>query len=223
MKINKILPPTLLYNMPQEVRHHTFGLSRIIYISILGIFCLLIVHYLFYGVYLLRGDAFIDSDKETLELEYDSHIVEVFVENGGKVRKGEPVLIYDSSEFRGMLVKAISSYSDIITKRQTLLGTISKLEAIIAASTEYLSSTQEAEKNLKRLNQRGNASIDRLMTEKTRNLEAYRDILGFKAELEVSKKAYEDLNDAFRVSKEALSHLIKKFNKGVKNYLDKNV
>lgn len=216
MKLNKIKKPSLLFRIPQDIRHHTFGLSRLIYIALLIIFCLIFLNYTFYHVYLLRGDAFVDAEKEMVGFEYNTQINSVLVENGQRVHKGQALLLYDSNEFRKTLLQVISDYSQVVDKRQSLSLTISKLEAAIAAAKPYVESQKQAKETLEKLSKNGNASIDRLMTEKNRYYTVYKDLLNFQTELEMSKKTYEELGQVFKVSSETLTHLVETFQDGVK-------
>jgi prefoldin subunit 5 len=171
---------------------------------------------MFYPYYLLVGDGFVDSDYETIALEHDARIDEVFVENGDEVKCGQTLIRFDSSSFRAQLLKSLSDYTEVSAKHQSLTSSIERLKSVIDITKKYLGEVDEADKIINQLKKTGDASTDRILSEKTRQFNAYRDYLGNQAELTASTKALQELQSVFVVAKEALLNLVNSFEKGEK-------
>lgn len=214
--LRRIKKPSVINKMPSDIRHHTFGLSRIIYIIILCILIFAFLNYLFYDFYMVKGDSFVDADNESIALEYTARINEVFVEDGDEVKKGQILFHFDSSEFRQQLLKATSDYSDVATKKNALDASINRLKAVIEATKTYLGSVGEAKTMLEKLKKQGNTSTDRLLTEKTREFQAFRDLLSYEAEFKSSEQAYQELDRVYNVSKEVFENMLEIFKNGEK-------
>ncbi len=217
MMLRKINKPSLFFRMPNDIRHHTYGLSRFIYISVLLIISMLLLNYLFYSVYMLTGDAFVDSDAKVLSLEYDGQIEDIYVENGDKVTKNQELFSFDSLEYRSEFLKTVNEYLKIMTKRQEIDVDVEKLGAYIDVSGNYLKSIKEALVTLDRIKKSGNVTLDRYLNEKTREYNASRDFTGYNAELEAKKKAYEELHQIIETSEKTLSYFVNNYAEGNKN------
>ncbi len=216
MILKRIKKPSIVHKMPQDIRHHTFGLSRILYLLMLLMIVGFILNYIFSSYYLLSGDGFVDSEEETVSLEYDALIEDVFVENGDKVKAGNPIFSYDSIEFRTLLLKSYTDYAEIVTKRQSLNSNISRLKASIDASEDFFKNIEKARKVLDGLDKKGYTTTERVLTEEAREFTVLRDMLQFKAELASNLKALDEINLVVSSSQALVKNLVEEYSAGIK-------
>lgn|GEM_PF-4329723 len=214
--LKRIKKPSVVHRMPQDIRHHTFGISRILYLVMLLSIVGFILNYIFYDYYILYGDGFVDSEVETVSLEYDASIKDVFVENGDRVKSGQPLFSFDSIEFRSILLKAYNDYIEIVSKRQSVGSNISRLKASIESSEEFLKSISQARQILNNLDKKGYATTDRVLSEEMRKFTVLRDLLQFKAELTANLKSFDELDLVVASSRALVKSLIADYNAGIK-------
>lgn len=77
------------YRTPQDVREESYRTAKYIYLVLLAIFVAVILHYMFYDLYLLRGDGSVMSNRRSVTMEYDIKLKDIFIQNGDPVELGQ--------------------------------------------------------------------------------------------------------------------------------------
>lgn len=213
--MRRIKKPSMLYKTPQDIRRHSFGVAKYVYLSILLLFVFIILNYIFYPAYLLNGDGFVLSERETVALEYDAKVKLLLVENGETVEAGQSLFLHDSLYYKSVFIKSTTDYADILMKYHKFLSDMNKLKAQITASKEYSQFVETNKKKLDQLYSGHVTDIDRVLNETTRLYESNKDLLTLKAEYESTIKAFDQLKDVVGLSSKTLSDMIEEFNDGL--------
>lgn len=213
--MQKIKKPSMVYKTPQDVRRHSFGVAKYVYLSILAFFVFVILNYIFYPAYILNGDGFVLSERENIALEYDAKVKLILVGNGDRVEAGDSLFLHDSIDFKTGLIKSSTEYADTLIKFQSYVTELNKLRAQIRASKAYFDFVEKNKKKLDELYRGRITDIDRVLNETTRLYESNKDLMGLKAEFESANKAYDQLRQVVGLSGRALTDMIDEFNDGL--------
>ena len=213
--MQKIKKPSMVYKTPQDVRKHSLGIAKYVYLSILAFFVFVILNYIFYPAYILNGDGFVLSERENIALEYDAKVKLILVGNGERVTEGQSLFLHDSIDFKTSLIKSSTEYADVLIKFQGYVTELDKLRAQIDASEDYFDFVERNKKKLDELYKGRITDIDRVLNETTRLHESNKDLMGLKAEFDSANKAYNKLREVVGLSGRALTDMIDDFNDGL--------
>lgn len=202
-------------NIPNDVRAHRSQAGRIVYLSLLALFALGLVDYLFGDFVLLQADGLVLRDQNVVATTFIARVERVDVKEGQRVEKGSPLLKLQSMEI-------IERLADLSTKRAELVAKATEFKIRTERTGELLPLAErrsvEAERVIKQFDTMAKEGFVRSVPYAealNANYEARRDRVNLSAESRVLNEETTALNLALADAEGALRDLQANYADGV--------
>lgn len=198
-----------------EMRRSANPMGRAIYLSILAIFGVVVLNYLFGDLVLLRADGLVLKDQTVIATTYVARIQQVEVTEGQQVTEGQILLRLQSTEM-------LERLADLSARRARLVADHVEFRIRSETVAELLPLAKKREDEATRvvgkfdqLNQAGFTTASSYDTALTANYNAQEDRIKLATQLKMLERELTTLQDAREDSESALEKLQSHYAEGV--------
>jgi multidrug resistance efflux pump len=201
--------------LANEKRLPPHSLGRIIYLSLLGIFSIAILNYLFGDLVFLHADGLVLRDKSVVAPSYVARIQQIDVKEGQEVEAGQVILKLQSIEMLERLADLSARRARIVADTVEFRIRSETVAALLPLAKKRDSEASRVVGKFDELAQAGLATASSYDTALTANYNAQQDYVKLTTQLKTLEKELMTLQEARDVAESVLSDLQKQYADGV--------
>jgi multidrug resistance efflux pump len=201
--------------LANEKRVQPHSLGRIIYLSLLGIFSIAILNYLFGDLVFLHADGLVLRDKTVVAPSYVARIQQIEVKEGQEVEAGQVILRLQSLEMLERLADLSARRARIVADTVEFRIRSETVAALLPLAKKRDLEASRVVGKFDELAQAGLATASSYDTALTANYNAQQDYVKLTTQLKTLEKELATLQEARDVAETVLSDLQKQYADGI--------
>jgi multidrug resistance efflux pump len=201
--------------LANEKRLPPHSLGRIIYLSLLAIFSIAILNYLFGDLVFLHADGLVLRDKTVVAPSYVARIQQIDVKEGQEVEAGQVILRLQSLEMLERLADLSARRARIVADTVEFRIRSETVAALLPLAKKRDSEASRVVGKFDELAQAGLATASSYDTALTANYNAQQDYVKLTTQLKTLEKELMTLQEARDVAESVLTDLQKQYADGI--------
>ncbi len=196
--------PDALVNEKRKAPHST---GRLIYLTVLGIFALVVANYLFGDFIFLRADGLVLKDENIIATTYVSRIEDIGVKAGQQVKQGQTLLRLQSSDILEHLADLSARRARLVSDNVEFRIRSGSVAELLPLARKREEETTKVVNKFDELDKAGFATASGYNGALTASYNAQQDRIKLTTQLKTLERELSTLQQARQVAEEALSNL----------------
>ena len=198
-----------------EARATGFSFGRTVYLFMLfGLFAFLL-NYFFGQTLFFRAHGLVMQEQHIVDAFYNSHLVDIYVEEGDSIEKGMPLARINSRDVTTQIATLSSKHAEIATKLAGLKSREATLKLLIPLAQNEVNYALDAKEGLAKLQSKQLINNQRIAQNMNRLLNAQTKLSSLEAEYEGLSLEVKLVTYAAKSVKSSLDDLKQSYDKGV--------